>query len=79
MDNSSRGVISIFCQAETFVYCCDILRISFGLARFGVSKIQNSVKEERGSVVQNCFKVEDGSLIFNVIKSIMLMIICCLH
>lgn len=79
MDNCSRGVIPIFCQAEIFVYCCDVLRISFGLARFGVSKIQNSVKEERGSVVQNCLNVKDDSLIFNVIKSIMLMIICCSH
>lgn len=30
-------------------------------------------------MVQNCFNVEDGSLIFNFIKSIMLMVICCLH
>lgn len=79
MDNCSRGVISIFCRAKSFVYCCDIFRISFGLARFGVPKIQNSVKEERGSMVQNCSNVEDVFLIFNLMKRIMLIVICCLH
>lgn len=79
MDSCSRGVISIFCRAKCFVYCCDVFRISFGLARFAVSKIQNSVKEERVSTVQNFFSVEDGSLNFNLIKSIMLMVVCCLQ
>lgn len=37
------------------------------------------VKEERGSMVKNCFNVEDGSLIFNLIKNIMLIVLCCLH
>lgn len=78
MDNCSRGVISIFCRAKCFVYCCDVCTISFGLARFAVSKTQNSVKE-RVSMVQNFFSVEDGSLIFNLIKSILLMVVRCLQ
>lgn len=50
------------------MYCCDVFRIS--LARFSVSKIQNSL---------NFFNVEGSSLIFNLIKSIMLMVVGCLH
>lgn len=46
MNYCSRGVISIFCRAKSFVYCCDVFRISFGLARFGGSEIQNCERGE---------------------------------
>lgn len=69
-----------FAEQKALCTALMFLELVLGLARFGVSKTQNSLlKEERGSMVQNCFNVEDGSSIFNVIKSIMLMIICCLH
>lgn len=46
--------------------CFDVFRISFGLAKLGVSKNQHSAKDERDSVVQNCSNLENGSFkLFN--------------
>lgn len=60
------------CTAVTF---SELVLVWQGLV-FQKSK---TVKEERGSMVQNCSNVEDGFLIFNVMKRVMLMVICCLH
>lgn len=46
------------------MYCFDIFRISYHLARLGISKIRNSVEEERDSVMQNCSNLENGSFSF---------------
>lgn len=50
------------------MYWFDIFRISFGLARLGISKIQNSVKGERDPVMQNCSNLENGSFNFLIKK-----------
>lgn len=60
------------CTAVTF---SELVLVWQGLV-FQKSK---TVKEERGSMVQNCSNVEDVFLIFNVMKRVMLMVICCLH
>jgi len=63
-DTCSIGGIQMFCRVKSFRYCFDIFGISFGLARLGISKIQNSLKEDTHSVMQNCSNLENGSLFF---------------
>lgn len=49
---------------KSLMFCFEIFRISFGLAVLDISKITNSVKEEKDSLMQNFSNFENGSFNF---------------
>lgn len=71
--SSRTGGRGILCRVKSFLDCFDVSRISLGLPRFGISKIQNS----EGGQFSHAGRFWPGKwfLLFFIHKKIMLMLI----